>query len=116
MTKLIFLPHIEICPEGAVFEVEPGISICDAALAHGIEIHHACDRSCACTTCHVILRAGDDSLVPAEELEEDILDQAWGLARVTPELPGGGRGPGPGDRDPTVHHQRGLGAPLMRRL
>ena len=33
MTKLIFLPHEEICPEGAIIESEPGVSICDAALA-----------------------------------------------------------------------------------
>jgi ferredoxin, 2Fe-2S len=64
MTKLIFLPHEEICPQGAVIEVEPGVTICDAALAHGIEIEHACEKSCACTTCHVIVREGYDSLAP----------------------------------------------------
>lgn len=79
MTKLIFLPHEEICPEGAVIEVEPGVTICDAALAHGIEIEHACEKSCACTTCHVIVREGYDSLPAAEEAEEDLLDKAWGL-------------------------------------
>ena len=79
MTKLIFLPHGEICPEGAMFEVAPGITICDAALTHGIELPHACEKSCACTTCHVIVREGFDTLEPAEELEEDLLDKAWGL-------------------------------------
>lgn len=79
MTKLIFLPHEEICPEGAVIEVEPGVTICDAALAHGIEIEHACEKSCACTTCHVIVREGYDSLPAPEEAEEDLLDKAWGL-------------------------------------
>jgi 2Fe-2S ferredoxin len=79
MTKLIFLPHEEICPEGAVIEVEPGVTICDAALAHGIEIEHACEKSCACTTCHVIVREGYDSLAAPEEAEEDLLDKAWGL-------------------------------------
>jgi len=79
MTKLIFLPHEEICPEGAVIEVEPGVTICNAALAHGIEIEHACEKSCACTTCHVILREGYDSLAAPEEAEEDLLDKAWGL-------------------------------------
>jgi 2Fe-2S ferredoxin len=34
--------------------------------------------SCACTTCHVIVRAGGASLNEAEE-EEDLLDRAWGL-------------------------------------
>ncbi|MBT3047140.1 MAG: ISC system 2Fe-2S type ferredoxin [Candidatus Thiodiazotropha sp.] len=79
MTRIIFLPHEEICPEGAVIDVEPGTSICDAALQHGIEIEHACEKSCACTTCHVIIREGFDSLGEADETEEDMLDKAWGL-------------------------------------
>jgi len=79
MTTIIFLPHEEICPEGAMIEAEPGVSICDAALANGIEIEHACEKSCACTTCHVILREGFDSLEEADEAEEDLLDKAWGL-------------------------------------
>jgi 2Fe-2S ferredoxin len=79
MPQLIVLPHEELCPRGAVFQVEPGISLCDALLNHGIEIDHACEKSCACTTCHVILREGFTSLDPAEEKEEDLLDKAWGL-------------------------------------
>jgi 2Fe-2S ferredoxin len=79
MTQIIFLAHEEICPEGAVIDVEPGITICDAALQNGIEIEHACEKSCACTTCHVIIREGFDSLEEAEEAEEDLLDKAWGL-------------------------------------
>jgi 2Fe-2S ferredoxin len=79
MPRLIFLPHEEICPEGAVIEVDPGISICDAALRNGIEIEHACEKSCACTTCHVIIREGFESLEEAGEMEEDMLDKAWGL-------------------------------------
>ena len=51
MPKIIILPHDEICPEGAVIEAEPGITVCDAALQNGIEIEHACEKSCACTTC-----------------------------------------------------------------
>jgi 2Fe-2S ferredoxin len=79
MTKIIFLPHKEICPEGAMFDVEPGISICDAAQQHGIEIEHACEKSCACTTCHVYVREGFDSLQESTEEEDDLLDKAWGL-------------------------------------
>ena len=79
MPKLIFLPHEEICPEGAVIEVQAGISICDAALQHGIEIEHACEKSCACTTCHVYIREGFNSLEDASDLEEDYLDKAWGV-------------------------------------
>ena len=79
MTQLIFLPHEEICPEGKVFEVEPGVTICDAAQAHGIDIEHACEKSCACTTCHVYIREGGESLEEATETEDDMLDKAWGL-------------------------------------
>ena len=79
MPKIVFLPHREICPDGAVVEVEAGTSICDAALAHGIEIEHACEKSCACTTCHVYVREGFDSLEEADDLEEDYLDKAWGV-------------------------------------
>jgi 2Fe-2S ferredoxin len=79
MPQVIFLPHEEICPEGAVIEVQPGTTICDAALANGIEIEHACEKSCACTTCHVYVREGLDSLEPSDEDEDDLLDKAWGL-------------------------------------
>jgi 2Fe-2S ferredoxin len=48
-------------------------------LENGIEIEHACEKSCACTTCHVIVREGFNSLEEATELEEDMLDKAWGL-------------------------------------
>lgn len=79
MTELIVLPHQELCPEGAVIDAKPDVSICDNLLSNGIEIEHACEKSCACTTCHVIIREGIGSLEPAEEQEEDMLDKAWGL-------------------------------------
>jgi 2Fe-2S ferredoxin len=79
MPKLRFLPHAEICPEGAEIDAEPGVTIIDAALSHGIAIEHACEKSCACTTCHVIVRRGYDSLNEPDEKEEDLLDKAWGL-------------------------------------
>ena len=79
MTQIIVLPHLELCPQGAVIEAAPGTSICDALLDNDIEIEHACEKSCACTTCHVVIREGFDSLEPAGEIEEDLLDKAWGL-------------------------------------
>ncbi|MCC7517434.1 MAG: ISC system 2Fe-2S type ferredoxin [Pseudomonadales bacterium] len=79
MPKIVFMPHEKICPQGAVIEVESGESICAAALRHGIEIEHACELACACTTCHVIVREGGDSLESPDELEDDMLDKAWGL-------------------------------------
>ena len=79
MTQIIILPHDTVCPEGAMIEAEPGSTVCDAALAAGIEIEHACEKSCACTTCHVIVREGFESLNEATEDEEDLLDKDWGL-------------------------------------
>jgi ferredoxin, 2Fe-2S len=79
MTQIIVLPHEELCPKGALLDVTPGISICDALLQNGVDIEHACEKSCACTTCHVIIREGFNSLKPAEEIEDDLLDKAWGL-------------------------------------
>ncbi len=79
MTQIIVLPHVELCPEGAVIDAEPGSSICDSLLANGISIEHACEKSCACTTCHVVIREGYEQLEAAEETEEDLLDKAWGL-------------------------------------
>jgi 2Fe-2S ferredoxin len=79
VTRIIVLPHHELCPDGAVLDGEPGTSICDVLLDNGIEIEHACEKSCACTTCHVVIREGYNSLEAAEETEEDLLDKAWGL-------------------------------------
>lgn len=79
MPEIVVLPHAEICPEGKTFEAEQGVSICDNLLANGVEIEHACEKSCACTTCHIIVREGLNSLSPSTEDEDDLLDRAWGL-------------------------------------
>ena len=79
MPEIVVLPHAELCPEGKTFEAETGVSICDSLLDRGIEIEHACEKSCACTTCHVIVREGFNSLNEMDENEEDLLDRAWGL-------------------------------------
>lgn len=79
MPQIVVLPHASLCPDGAVLEVASGTTICDALLQNDIEIEHACEKSCACTTCHVVIREGFNSLETAEDLEEDMLDKAWGL-------------------------------------
>ena len=79
MPRIVILPNAERCPEGAVIETEAGKSVCDVLLENDIHIEHACEKSCACTTCHVIVREGFDSLNEATETEEDLLDKAWGL-------------------------------------
>ena len=79
MTTIKILPHAELCPEGKTITAAPGTSVCEALLENGVEIEHACEMSCACTTCHVIVREGYESLDPPTEKEDDLLDKAWGL-------------------------------------
>ncbi len=79
MPRITILPHEDICPAGAEIEAQPGKSICRNLLDNDIEIEHACELSCACTTCHVIVRKGFESLNPSDEDEDDLLDMAWGL-------------------------------------
>ena len=79
MPTVVFLPHEELCPNGKQVEASKGETVLDVALKHDIDIEHACEKSCACTTCHVIIREGFDSLDESSELEDDLLDKAWGL-------------------------------------
>ena len=83
MPQIVVLPHAELCPEGRTFEATSGVSVCDSLLAHGVAIEHACEMSCACTTCHVIVREGFASLAPSTDEEDDLLDRAWGLTSVS---------------------------------
>ena len=79
MPEIVVLPHPDICPEGMTFEAQSGMSILDNLLEHDIEVEHACEKSCACTTCHVIVREGFASLPPTTEDEDVLRDRAWGL-------------------------------------
>ena len=79
MPQIIILPHQELCPEGAVIKVKEGVSVCRAMLENKIEIEHACEMSNACTTCHIYVREGFDSIEESDEIEDDLLDKAWGL-------------------------------------
>ena len=79
MPQIIVLPHEELCPEGAVLDAKKGESICQNLLDNDIDMDHACDQVCACTTCHVIVREGYNTLNHAEDAEDDLLDKAWGL-------------------------------------
>jgi ferredoxin, 2Fe-2S len=79
MPVIKVLPHPDFCPQGRDVSASPGTSICEALLENGIEIEHACELSCACTTCHVVVRQGFESLGEMDESEEDLLDRAWGL-------------------------------------
>src|ERR1700720_1802716 len=79
MPEIVVLPHTEICPEGKPFGAQSGMSVLDNLLEHDVIVEHACEKSCACTTCHVVVREGFETLDPSEEKEDDLLDKAWGL-------------------------------------
>lgn len=79
MAQIVVLPHPTLCPDGAVIDAKKGMSVCDVLLGSDIDIEHACEKSCACTTCHVVIREGYASLGDLDEKEEDLLDMAWGL-------------------------------------
>ncbi len=83
MPRIRVLPHESLCPQGTEFEVESGVSLCRELLDHDIAIEHACEMSCACTTCHVIVREGFDALPESQEKEDDLLDRAWGLTMLS---------------------------------
>lgn len=78
MPKVTVLPHEQVCPEGKTFELAAGQNLARALLKEGIKIEHACEFSCACSTCHVIIRKGFDSLNEPGDNELDHLDAAWG--------------------------------------
>ncbi|AAO27246.1 ferredoxin [Buchnera aphidicola str. Bp (Baizongia pistaciae)] len=79
MPKLIILPHKILLPKGGVFNAMKGESILNVALRNNVEIEHACEKSCVCTTCHCYIWKGASSLSICEEKEEDVLDKAWNL-------------------------------------
>jgi 2Fe-2S ferredoxin len=81
--KVTFMPMnvtVEVDPQKIPYSRDgrPG-SLLEIALAHGIAIDHACGGVCACSTCHVVIKAGMSSLQPASEDEEDMLDNAPAL-------------------------------------
>jgi len=83
MPEIVVLPHPELCPGGKTFDGRKDESLLDNLLDQGIAVEHACEKSCACTTCHVIVREGFGSLTPSTEDEDDLLDRAWGLTPVS---------------------------------
>ena len=58
-------------------------SFLDVAMNHGIPLEHACGGSCACTTCHLIVREGMQNLSDMEDAEADRLDTAWDLTTTS---------------------------------
>ena len=83
MHKVTFLPmNVTVEVDDAKYPLadhgKPG-SLLDIALAHNIRLEHNCGGSCACTTCHVIVKEGEENLSEMQPDEEDRLDMAEGL-------------------------------------
>ncbi len=77
------MPKVTFLPEGIVIEVPPGTSILEAGLRCGARLGHACGGKCACSTCHVYVRAGGDSLSESKDNEQDVLDKAFDVRPVS---------------------------------
>jgi ferredoxin, 2Fe-2S len=54
-------------------------SLLDIALNFGLHLEHACGGNCACTTCHVWVKEGEENLSPIDDDEADRLDMAADL-------------------------------------
>src|SRR5574342_565664 len=74
------MPRVTFLPAGRTAEVPPGTSLLQAAEVAGVELPHNCGGVCACTTCHVWVEAGLESLSAIEDAEDDRLNEAAGLA------------------------------------
>jgi 2Fe-2S ferredoxin len=74
------VPRVTFVPAGCTVEVARGASILDAADAAGVELPHNCGGVCACTTCHVWVEEGLDSLSEIGDREDDKLGEAEGLS------------------------------------
>ncbi len=77
MPRLTFLnPHGKGSAPLTV-DVEPGTTILDAAEHCGARVGHACGGNLACSTCHVWVHEGLDSLPEVADKENDIMDKAF---------------------------------------
>ena len=74
------MPRITFEPGGRSAEVAPGTSLLDAAEAAGVDLPSNCGGVCACTTCHVWIERGAETLSEIEEREDDKLQEAAGLS------------------------------------
>mgnify|MGYP000636150129 CR=1 FL=1 len=79
MPKLIVLPHPVICPDGVVLSTPVGASVVEALLAVDVAIPHACNMNCACTSCHVVIHEGAETVMPADDLEVQLTRNAYGF-------------------------------------
>lgn len=73
------MPKVRFLPIDIEVEVPEGTAVLDAALNNNIQIDHNCGGNCACSTCHIIIEQGFETLNSMSEDEMDMLDEAEGL-------------------------------------
>ena len=73
------MPKVTFLPMNQTVDAEMGESVLDVAIRHDVPLQHACGGFCACTTCHIEVKAGDEKLSPMEDDEEERLDRAVGV-------------------------------------
>ena len=57
-------------------EAKAGETILEIAHDNYIELQHNCGGVCGCSTCHICIEKGMDSLPEIEDAEEDFIDRA----------------------------------------
>src|SRR5258706_15819172 len=72
-----------IAPDNLSVEVPQGTSVLEAARKCGAQVGSACGGNLACSTCHVYVREGYDSLSEIDEKEDDIMDKAFDVKPVS---------------------------------
>lgn len=73
------MPRVRFLPDGLEIDVPSGSTILQAGKKAGARIGDACGGNCACSTCHVYVRKGLESLSEPDDNEGDILDKAFGV-------------------------------------
>jgi 2Fe-2S ferredoxin len=74
------MPKILFMPKDVEVEVPEGTPVLDAALDNNIRINHNCGGNCACSTCHIVVESGYESLSEMSEDETDMLDEVENLS------------------------------------
>ncbi len=76
MAKVTFNFEEEGLTQKVVHDAEVGLSILEVTEDHDIHLNHNCGGVCACSTCHIYIEKGEDSLEEISDQEEDFIDRA----------------------------------------
>lgn len=74
----VFFPQVN-----KIVEAPVGFTILEVALNNDLDLEHNCGGNCACSTCHVVVTEGYENLSPKTDEEQDMLNEAEGLAETS---------------------------------